>query len=160
MVEFAFIAIFLVVLLAIPVDLFRYINTLMTLNSATAEAASQLTYESMSGGAAAQNILGTVKETYSDKLSSVSIAHLKTGSSLQKEDYTYYVYSSDKESDPQFSDRFEGRKSNYYYQTVDLQLMCEEDAITPFGALLFGGSHWVIKGDTVHRNVYINGYAP
>ena len=157
MVEFAFIAIFLVVLLAIPVDLFRYINTLMTLNSATAEAASQLTYESMSGGAAAQNILGMVKETYSDKLSSVSITHLKTGSSMQKEDYTYYVYSSDKESNPQFLDRFEGRNSNYYYQTVDLQLMCEEDAITPFGALLFSGSHWVIKGDTMHRNVYING---
>lgn len=160
MVEFALIAISLVLLLTIPVDLFRYINTLMTLNSATAEAASQLTYESLSAGTAAHDVLNTVNETYSDKLNSVSISKLSPGSATQEEEYTYHVYSSDKESRPQFSDRFEGRASNYHYKTVELQLTCEDDAITPFAALLFGGSHWTISGDTVRRNVYVSGYEP
>lgn len=158
MVEFALVAISLVVLLTIPVDLFRYINTLMTLNSATAEAASQLTYESLTKGTVDQDVLGTVKETYSDKLNSVSISKLGVDGVSQEEKYKYRVYSSDLESKPHFSDRFEDRDSNYRYKTVELQLTCEDDAITPLGALLFGDSHWKISGDTVRRNVYVGGY--
>ena len=78
----------------------------------------------------------------------MDIAEIKVQSDESKDDYTYQVFNSDKQTKPQYSDQFEGRASNYHYKNVSLTLSCTEKAITPFGGMFFGGSMtWTIKSD-------------
>ncbi len=158
-VEFALILTLLIVLLMVPVDVFRYANTRMILNDAATAAVTSVDYDSIEDNTYQSKILDSVRNSYGTRLDNVDIAEIKVQSDESKDDYTYQVFNSDKQTKPQYSDQFEGRASNYHYKNVSLTLSCTEKAITPFGGMFFGGSMtWTIKSDPKTCSVYTKGY--
>lgn len=157
-VEFALILTLLIVLLMVPVDVFRYANTRMILNDAATDAVSSLDNDSIERRTYESDILKSVHDSYGSRLNDVQIASIDVQSDESKIDYTYHVFNSDKQTKPQYSDQFEGRASNYHYKKVSLTLSCTEKAITPFGGMFFGGMDWTIKSDPETCNVYTKGY--
>lgn len=157
-VEFALILTLLIVLLMVPVDVFRYANTRMILNDAATGAVTSVDYDSIEHNTYRSKILKSVQDSYGSRLDSVDIVEIKVQSDESKDDYTYQVFNSDKQKDPQYSKQFDGRKSNYHYKNVSLTLSCSEKAITPFGGMFFGGTDWTIKSDPKTCSVYTKGY--
>jgi len=157
-VEFALILTLLIVLLMVPVDVFRYANTRMILNDAATGAVTSVDYDSIEHNTYRRKILDSVQASYDSRLSDVQIVSFDVQNE-SKDDYTYQVFNSDKQTKPQYSDQFEGRASNYHYKNVSLTLSCTEKAITPFGGMFFGGSMtWTIKSDPKTCSVYTKGY--
>ena len=157
-VEFALILTLLIVLLMVPVDVFRYANTRMILNDAATGAVTSVDYDSIEHNTYRSKILKSVQDSYGSRLDSVDIAEIKVQSDESKDDYTYQVFNSDKQKDPQYSKQFDGRDSNYHYRNVSLTLSCTEKAITPFGVMFFGSMSWTIKSDPKTCSVYTKGY--
>jgi len=156
-VEFALILTLLIVLLMVPVDVFRYANTRMILNDAATGAVTSVDYDSIEHNTYRRKILDSVQASYDSRLSDVQIVSFDVQNE-SKDDYTYQVFNSDKQTKPQYSDQFEGRASNYHYKNVSLTLSCTEKAITPFGGMFFGGTTWTIKSDPKTCSVYTKGY--
>lgn len=153
-VEFALIATALVIMLTVPFDLFRYADAQMTLNSAATEAATQITAENLSEGAA----LSAAQGMYADRLDNLAVARFDVSAAETEHEYSYRVYSSDLESAPNFSDKFEVRDSNYHSVSVELQLSATWHAVTPLGSLFVGGDDVPITSDVVARQVFTGGY--
>lgn len=157
-VEFALVLVLLIVLLMVPVDVFRYINTRMILNDAATDAVSMVSNDSIESGTAEADILNSVNTSYGTKLKNVQIDSFDASPEHPPAEYDYRVFNSDKQTDPDPSKRFDNRASNYHFRPVSLKLKCTEDAITPIGGALFGGMHWTITSDAVTCNVYTRGY--
>lgn len=157
-VEFALILTLLIVLLMVPVDVFRYANTRMILNDAATNAVSSVDYDSIEHNTYKSKILKSVQDSYGSRLDNVNIAEIKVQSDETKDQYTYHVFNSDNQEKLLYADKFDGRSSNYHYKKVSLTLSCTEKAITPFGGMFFGGMHWTIKSDPETCNVYTKGY--
>ena len=156
-VEFALIVTLLIVLLMVPVDVFRYANTRMILNDAATDAVSSVDYDSIEDNTYESKIRKSVNDSYGSRLDNVQIVSFDVQNE-SKEDYTYQVFNSDKQKDPQYSRQFDGRDSNYHYRNVSLTLSCTEKAITPFGNMFFGSMSWTIKSDPKTCSVYTKGY--
>ena len=157
-VEFALIVTLLIVLLAVPIDIFRYVNTRMILNDAATDAVSSLNNDSIEHHTCESDVLKSVQKSYDSRLTDVKVVDIKVQSIETKDPYTYHVFNSDKQKETQYSDQFDSRDSNYYYKEVSLTLSCTENAITPFGGMFFGSMHWTIKSDPETCNVYTAGY--
>ena len=155
-VEFALIVTLLIVLLMVPVDVFRYANTRMILNDAATDAVSSVDYDSIERKTYKSKILRSVQDSYGSRLNDVKIVSFNMEGETQ-DPYTYHVFNSDLQGKLNYADRFEGRNSNYHYQKVSLTLSCTEKAITPIGGLLFG-TEWTIKSDPETCDVYTRGY--
>jgi Flp pilus assembly protein TadG len=95
-IEFALILPILVLLLTIPVDFFLYMNTQMTLSSAAGDCISRLDYSDISSGTGSNKVKEVVSQNFTERLDpgKVQITELNAGS-RNKNDYSYYVYSSD-----------------------------------------------------------------
>ena len=156
-VEFALILTLLIVLLMVPVDVFRYANTRMILNDAATGAVTSVDYDSIEDNTYRSKILNSVNASYRSRLSNVQIVSFDVQNEL-KDDYTYQVFNSDKQNKPRYSEQFDDRKSNYHYKNVSLTLSCTEKAITPFGGMFFGSTTWTIKSDPKTCSVYTKGY--
>ncbi len=156
-VEFALILTLLIVLLMVPVDVFRYANTRMILNDAATGAVTSVDYDSIEDNTYRSKILNSVNASYRSRLSDVQIVSFDVQNE-SKDDYTYQVFNSDKQNKTRYSEQFEDRKSNYHYKNVSLTLSCSEKAITPFGGMFFGGTDWTIKSDPKTCSVYTKGY--
>ena len=98
-----------------------------------------------------------MNDSYGLRLRNVQIVSFDVQNETEDK-YTYQVFNSDKQKDPQYSKQFDGRKSNYHYRNVSLTLSCSEKAITPFGGMFFGGTEWTIKSDPKTCSVYTKGY--
>ena len=157
-VEFALIVTMLIVLLMVPVDVFRYANTRMILNDAATDAVSSVDYDSIEDKTYKSKILTSVKNSYGSRLNEVKIDSIVVQNDETKDQYTYHVFNSDRQGELLYSDKFDGRSSNYHYKKVSLKLSCTETAITPFGSIFFGGPKWTIKSDPETCNVYTKGY--
>ena len=156
-VEFALILTLLIVLLMVPVDVFRYANTRMILNDAATGAVTSVDYDSIEHNTYRRKILDSVQASYDSRLRNVQIVSFDVQDETEDK-YTYQVFNSDKQKDPQYSKQFDGRKSNYHYRNVSLTLSCSEKAITPFGGMFFGNTEWTIKSDPKTCSVYTKGY--
>lgn len=157
-VEFALIVTLLIVLLMVPVDVFRYANTRMILNDAATDAVSSVDYGSIEDNTYKNKILDSVQNSYGSRLNEVKIDSFNVEGETP-DPYTYHVFNSDLQDKLNYADRFDGRNSNYHYQKVSLTLSCTENAITPFGGMFFGGDmKWTIKSDPKTCNVYTKGY--
>lgn len=156
-VEFALILTLLIVLLMVPVDVFRYANTRMILNDAATGAVTSVDYDSIEHNTYRRKILDSVQASYDSRLRNVQIVSFDVQDETEDK-YTYQVFNSDKQKDPQYSNQFDGRKSNYHYRNVSLTLSCSEKAITPFGGMFFGNTEWTIKSDPKTCSVYTKGY--
>jgi len=161
-VEFALLLPVLMLLLLIPVDLYRYANAKMILKSAASESISQLTYADVNAGNTANAIRQTVEDYYGDKLDTgrVTISVLNEKPSVT-ENYTYYVYSSEKavENPDNFWNQFESRNSSYKCMEVEVQMTYTLRPVTFWGSLLLGGSFDVVT-PVYSRNIYVTGYMP
>ena len=156
-VEFALILTLLIVLLMVPVDVFRYANTRMILNDAATGAVTSVDYDSIEHNTYRRKILDSVQASYDSRLRNVQIVSFDVQDETEDK-YTYQVFNSDRQKDPQYSKQFDGRKSNYHYRNVSLTLSCSEKAITPFGGMFFGNTEWTIKSDPKTCSVYTKGY--
>lgn len=156
-VEFALILTLLIVLLMVPVDVFRYANTRMILNDAATGAVTSVDYDSIEHNTYRRKILDSVQASYDSRLRNVQIVSFDVQDETEDK-YTYQVFNSDMQKDPQYSKQFDGRKSNYHYRNVSLTLSCSEKAITPFGGMFFGNTEWTIKSDPKTCSVYTKGY--
>ncbi|WHH57945.1 TadE/TadG family type IV pilus assembly protein [Petroclostridium sp. X23] len=161
LVEFAIILPILVLLLTLPVDFFRYVNTKMILSSAASESISRLNYASVSSGNAVNEIMQTINDYYGDRLDSSRVQISFNMGSLEDENYTYYVYSSAKANpDPShYWDQFEDRPASYQCMEVQVQFSYELSPITYWG-VLFLGSTFDVQTPAYTRNVYAGGYTP
>lgn len=157
-VEFALIVTLLIVLLMVPVDVFRYANTRMILNDAATDAVSSVDYDSIEDKTYESKILTSVKNSYASRLNDVKIDSIVVQSDDQKIKYTREVFNSDNQDKLLYSEQFDPRNSNYHYKQVSLTLSCTEQAITPFGGMFFGGTEWTIKSDPKISNVSTKGY--
>lgn len=156
-VEFALIVSVMCLLALVPIDLVRYASLRMALNDATASSLSNVNYESLAQGNYQESINASLQAAGRNKLTNLRVKSIDLGAAGQQS-YTYRVYSSDKEKEGNFNERFEDRPSNYSYQTVTVRTQCEGRAITPLGALFTGGMDWTITSDSMSRNVYASGY--
>lgn len=159
LVEFAIILPILIMLLTVPVDLYRYINTQMALNSALCESLSQLQYKSIKYSTTQDDLKNTIDNCISDKLdkSIYKITTLNIGSEM-KNDYDYKLYSSEyAKTATDYWGQFEVRKSNFSYVKVDVQLSYEMSPITIWGQSLLGSS-FTVKTPTYSRYIYAYGY--
>ncbi len=162
LVEFALLLPILMLLLLIPVDLYRYANAKMILKSAASEGISQLTYADVSTGDTANALRQTVEDYYGDKLDTgrVTISLLNESPPFA-ENYTYYVYSSEKaiENPTNFWNQFESRNSSYKCMEVQVQMTYTLKPVTFWGSLLLGSSFDVVT-PVYSRDVYVTGYMP
>ena len=156
-VEFALILTLLIVLLMVPVDVFRYANTRMILNDAATGAVTSVDYDSIERNTYQSKILDSVRNSYGTRLTDVKIVSFDVQNE-SKDDYTYQVFNSDKQNKTRYSEQFDDRKSNYHYRNVSLTLSWTEKAITPFGTLVLGGTTSTIKSDPKTCSVYTKGY--
>ncbi|WP_159442039.1 TadE/TadG family type IV pilus assembly protein [Clostridium sp. Marseille-P2415] len=158
--EFALILPVLVLLLTLPVDFFLYMNTQMTLSSAASECISRLDYSDISSGTVSNKVMQVISQNFTERLDPgmVNIKELNAGSS-NKNDYSYYVYSSDLADPSDFGSQFEARPGSYQYTEVQLQLSYERSAVTFWGTLFLGNTYEV-KTPVYSRNIYISGNTP
>jgi hypothetical protein len=164
LVELVLILPLLIMLLTLPVDYFRYINTKMILSSAASEFIGDLNYTSANSGTAQADILHKVDIYYGDSIDSskVHVSHYAVGAATDFDnDYKYWVYSSDL-ADPNpanYWDQFDGRDSDYHVAPVELQLSYDMEPIT-FWGVLFLGSNFEVETPVYTREVYESGYKP
>ena len=158
-VEFALIIPILILLITLPVDYFRYINTKMILCSAASESIGNLTYDSVKNHTIANDISAVLSVTYQDRLDvgNVMIENISTVDK-GKIDYTYYVYSSAKHDPYNFGSQFEERPSNYKCTQINMQLTYEIEPITFWGELYLGGNKVKVETPIYSRSVYSGGY--
>ncbi len=155
-VEFAIVAIVLALLLVAPVDLYRYAAAKTVLSSATSEALSQVKADEINDSSLlSAHALAAANTMYGDKVEGLAVSGVSVSSSGKKVDYDYRVYSSDLAGD---ADQFEARPSNYTYKTVELSLSCDWSAVTFLGTLFFGDGNIRIEGDSLTRDVLVEGY--
>ncbi|HZK57086.1 MAG TPA: TadE/TadG family type IV pilus assembly protein [Clostridia bacterium] len=159
-VEFAIILPILLLLLLVPIDLYRVINAKMILKSAASESISKINYEDVGIGGLEDAILDIVDECFGDKfdMDEVEISFLKEGPLVDK-DYIYYVYSSDlaDQNPGNFQKQFDKRSSSYKYREVELQMSYNIRPITIFGNMFIGNS-FDVKTPVYKRDIYISGY--
>lgn len=157
-VEFALILPLLLLILLLPIDFYRCINTKMILNSAASESLCQADYASVANGTLANDLMDTIRATYGDQLDAgrVTVEKLDLGAK-STETYTYYVYSSDKADPGNFWNQFESRPSSYEGQHIELQLSYEVEPITIWGEMFLGTSYQV-KSRSFSRTIYAGGY--
>lgn len=158
--EFALILPILVLLLTLPVDFFLYMNTQMTLSSAAGDCISRLDYSDISSGTESIKVKEVVAQNFTERLDpgKVQITELNSGS-RNKNDYSYYVYSSDLANSSDFESQFEVRPGSYQFTDVQLQLSYERTSVTFWGALFLGNTYEV-KTPVYSRNIYISGNTP
>ena len=160
LVEFAIILPILMLLLTLPVDFFRYLNTKMLLSSAAGESIGQLNYAAASSATAEDDILDTMSAYYGDRLDAgkVQVAKYDTGA-INKKNYTYYVYTSDKATpDPaHYWDQFDDRPSSYQCMEVQVQFSYEVPTVTFWGTLFLGNTYEVLT-PVYTRSIYAGGY--
>ena len=161
-VEFAILLPVLLLLLMVPVDLYRYANTKMILKSAAGESLSRLTYPEVSSGAASASITDTITECFGEKLDAgkVEVSELNINPSITI-DYPYYVYSSDRASDnpDKFHEQFETRDSSYKTMEIQIQLKYPLTPVTFWGSLFLGDTFEVVT-PVYTRDIYVVGYTP
>ena len=157
-VEFALIVTLLIVLLMVPIDVFRYVNTRMILSDAATDAVMSVDYDSIEHHTYEDKILKSVQNSYGSRLNEVKIDSIVVQSDDQMTKYTREVFNSDNQDKLLYSEQFDPRNSNYHYKQVSLTLSCTEQAITPFGSIFFGGMKWTIKSDPKISNVSTKGY--
>ncbi|WP_349672912.1 TadE/TadG family type IV pilus assembly protein [Lacrimispora sp.] len=158
--EFALILPIIVLLFTAPVDFFICMNTKMTLSSAASECISRLDYSDISSGTVSNKLTQIIMQNFTERLdpSNVNIEELNAGSS-QKNDYSYYVYSSDLVNPSDFGSQFEVRPGSYEYTEIQLQLSYERPAVTFWGTFFLGNTYKV-KTPVYSRDIYISGYTP
>lgn len=158
--EFALILPILVLLFTLPVDFFLYMNTQMTLSSAASESINRLEYSDIYTGTGSNKVMEVIVQNFTERLDPgrVVIEELEAGLS-NKNDYTYYVYSSDLANPADFGSQFEVRPGSYQFTEVQLQLSYERSPVTFWGALFLGDTYEV-KTPVYSRNIYISGYTP
>lgn len=155
-VEFAIVAVVLVLLLSAPIDLYRYAVARTTLGNATSEALAQIKADELDDVAAlSSHALDCAKSMYGDKVSGLAVSDVSASATGHKVAYDYRVYSSDLANQ---TDQFEDRPSNYTYRTVELTLSCHWSAVTFLGTLFLGSGDITIEGDPVTRDVLVKGY--
>lgn len=161
-VEFALILPILILLLSLPVDLYRYMDMKVMLSNAASESIGELDYETMASGDGPQQIVQVVEDHYGDRLdhSKVQLKVLSEGGAVEIP-YTYYVYSSAL-ADPSpanYWSQFESRAGNYQCAQVRLQLAYDMKPVTFWGSLFLGDS-FEVKTREYSRNLYVRGYSP
>lgn len=158
--EFALILPIIVLLFTAPVDFFICMNTKMTLSSAASECISRLDYSDVSSGTVSNKVTQIITQNFTERLDplKVNIEELNAGSS-HKNDYSYYVYSSDRANPSDFGSQFEVRPGSYEYTEVQLQLSYERSAVTFWGTFFLGNTYKV-KTPVYSRDIYISGYTP
>ena len=161
LVEFAIILPILVLLLTLPVDYFRYINTKMILSSAASECIGELNYTSVSSGNAVSDIKQTLDDNYGDRLESDEVGISFDKGSLDKKSYSYYVYSSAKaDPDPShYWNQFEDRPGSYQCMEVEVKFNYEMSPITYWG-VFFLGNTFEVNTPVYTRKIYAGGYTP
>lgn len=159
--EFSMTLIILIILVCVPIELIRYINLRTFLCSMATESITQVKYASVENNSLTQDIHSIIQQTYGDRLDvgtiNINADYLGKG----KENYTYYVYSSNlAQEDPnRFWDQFEKRPANYKYAEIQLQLSTVYQPLTIFGAF-FVGDNVVVNTPTYQMDVYAGGYVP
>lgn len=158
--EFALILPVLIMLLTLPVDFFLYMNTQMTLSSAAGDCIGRLDFSDIYSGTGSNKVMEVIGQNFTERLDpgKVHITQLDAGI-MNKNDYSYYVYSSDLANPADFENQFEVRPGSYQYTDVQLQLSYERSAVTFWGALFLGNTY-VVKTPVYSRNIYISGYTP
>jgi len=158
--EFALILPILVLLFTVPVDFFLYMNTQMTLSSAASESINRLEYSDIYAGTGSNKVMEVIVQNFTERLDPgrVVIEELEAGLS-NKNDYTYYVYSSDLANPADFGSQFEVRPGSYQFTEVQLQLSYERSPVTFWGTLFLGNTYEV-KTPVYSRSIYISGYTP
>ncbi len=155
-VEFAIVAVVLVLLIGAPIDLYRYAAAKTTLSNATSEALSQVEASELDDTAQlSAHALKSAKSMYGDRISNLAVSSASVSPAGQKVAYSYRVYSSDLAN---AADQFEARPSNYTYRTVELSLSCDWSATTFLGTLFLGSGTIQIASDPITRDVYVRGY--
>lgn len=154
LVEFAFASVILILMLTVPVDLFRYATTTMALNSAATEAVTCVSADHLDSAYA----LSVAEGMYADRLDNLAVAQFNVSADESEYDYTYRVYSSDLKGRGTFSNQFESRDSNYHCKTVELQLSCTWSAVTPLGCLFLGSGEMPVESKVFTCDVYTEGY--
>lgn len=157
MVEFALIVSMMCILALVPLDLVRYAALRMSLNDVTASSLTNIGYDSLRGGNYEGVLYASLEASGEGRFTDLKVKNLSLGPLVQKK-YNYRVYSSDKQNEANFSNRFENRSANYSYQTITLQTQCRDRALSPLGALFTGGMEWTVTSDPMTRNIYARGY--
>lgn len=159
-VEFAIIIPILILLVMLPVDYFRYINTRMLLCSAASEGIGQLTYASIDNGTVSSDFINTLNTAYGDRLDigRVTISTMNYGA-VTKQNYTYYVYSSDKADPLNYWNQFDQRPASYQCAEVEIQLTYTIEPLTFWGSMYLGDKI-NITTPVYTRSVYAGGYTP
>jgi Flp pilus assembly protein TadG len=161
LVELALILPLIIMLLLLPVDFFRYINTKMILSSAASDSIEQLQYTSIENNTVEADILNQVAVIYGDRLDASLVTVDYESSAPTKEDYDFRVYSSRMAAfDPDdYWDFFEEKESNFWTVKVRLQMSYDMRPIT-FWGVLFLGDTYTVRTPEFTRSVYKNGYVP
>ncbi len=155
-VEFAIVAIVLALLIAMPIDIYRYAAAKTVLSSATSEALSQIKADEIDDSSAiSATALKAANSMYGDRVAGLAVSDVSVSASSKKVGYDYRVYSSDRAND---SDQFEARPSNYSYKTVKLSLSCDWSAVTFLGTMVFGNGNVRIEGDALTKDILVEGY--
>ena len=162
-VEFALCAVILVMLLTAPVDYFRFIFARMNLSSATSASLQQLSVVDVLANTEEAALKTLMGEYYGDRFNfdDVTIIYNEVGSATTI-NYPYPVYSSDRESYPNFQDKFDNRPANYTFREVTLKCTFEITPITFWGRLFFtpGGGNAVVETPVYSRDIYLEGFTP
>lgn len=159
LVELAVILPILILLLTLPVDFFRYVNTKMILNSATSESIGQLDYDNASKGTATADALANMKMDLQGRLDDIDnlvpvIDHCKITDGTGE--YNYRVYSSEKAN--QHPDDYDEQflkydHTKYPVKTIQLQYSYKFKPMTFWGVLFFPNDINVITA-VYNRSVY------
>lgn len=159
LVEFALLLPVMILFLMLPFEYYRYIRTKMTLDSAACSSLAELDYGSVESSVTSAHIIGIIGRLYGGALkpADVAVDQLSVGGK-SKEEYTYYVYSSDK-ADNDFADQFDRRDSNYQCREVKIRLSYQMRPVTLLGRMFLGDSY-TIKTREYSRVVYSGGYEP
>ncbi|MDO4788861.1 MAG: pilus assembly protein [Johnsonella sp.] len=156
--EFTLILPIIMLLVMLPIDYARLMYTKMLLNTAATEALAQLEQGDLGGGVGGR-VINIIDVSYGDRLDvgRVSIESLSVGS-LEKQDYIYYVYSSERALED-FEDQFDARPSNYSSGIVKMKLAMDVQPITFLGKQVLGSSV-KIQSREYAREIYAQGYTP
>ena len=121
---------------------------------------SHLDYSDISSGTVSNKVTQIIMQNFTERLdpSKVNIEELNAAVS-QKNDYSYYVYSSDRSNPSDFGSQFEVRPGSYEYTEVKMQLSYERSAVTFWGTLFLGNTYKV-KTPVYSRDIYMSGYTP
>ena len=160
-VEFAVVLPVLILLFTVPIDFFRYINTRTLLCSAASESISQISYSSVQNNTLGADAMQLMQKTYGDRVDVGRVKISADSGSVEKKNYTYYVYSSDKaNADPDdYWCQFDQRPSSYQCVDVRLQFSYDLTPVTIWGSLFFGDT-FSVKTPIYTRSVYAGGYTP